>query len=298
MATDGKVLYVADSEGSSIRAVPFAAAQPVTTVVGTAWSPVGRLFLFGDVDGQGQQVRLQHALGVLYHDKLLYVADTYNNKIKVIDPLRGTSETLVGTGEPGANDSPAEFDEPAGLSYAAGKLYVADTNNHAVRTIDLAHGNHVATLEIKGLKAPAPPKAQSAAPSFPDAKQIELPAATLKPAEGNVQLQVDLSLPEGYKINPLAPLRYLVKADGDQGPLDRQAIGTLQRVDKPSTKFDIQLPTSGEGQETLEVSLAYYYCQDGSEGLCKAGSVVWKLPLTVSAGASESTAQLPYTVDQ
>ncbi len=297
LTSDGTVLYVADSEGSSIRAVPFNTAQPVTTVVGSAWAPVGRLFLFGDVDGQGQQVRLQHALGVLYRDKLLYVADTYNNKIKVVDPARGTSRTLAGTGKAGSADAPAEFDEPAGLAFALGKLYVADTNNHAIRTIDLADGNRVATLEIKGLEPPAVKKIEFT-PSFPDAKQVELPAVTLKPADGKVRLQVDLALPEGYKINPLAPLRYLVKADGDNGPLDRQTFGKLARVEKPSAKFDIDLPAMGDGNETVEVSLAYYYCQEGSEGLCKAGSVVWKLPLTLSTAAAESAAQLPFAVTE
>ena len=42
-----------------------------------------------DVDGKGEEVRLQHPLDVLYHDGLLYVADTYNNKIKVCDVKTG-----------------------------------------------------------------------------------------------------------------------------------------------------------------------------------------------------------------
>ena len=45
----------------------------------------GTLFDFGDVDGTGRDVRLQHPLGVAWSDGKLYVADTYNNKIKVID---------------------------------------------------------------------------------------------------------------------------------------------------------------------------------------------------------------------
>jgi thiol-disulfide isomerase/thioredoxin len=294
LASDGKVLFVADSEGSSIRAVPFDSAQPVTTIVGTSWSPMGRLFLYGDVDGQGQQIRLQHALGVLYHDNLLYVADTYNNKIKVIDPRVGTSVTLVGTGKPGSGDAPAEFDEPAGLAYAAGRLFVADPNNHAIRTIDLKN-KQVATLKIEGLTAPVAPKANDV-PSFPDAEKVELPAASLKPTDGKIKLQVELTLPEGYKINPIAPLRYLVQAAGESGPIDRQALGTLKRVETPATTFDIELPVGSDGSEKLEVTVAYYYCQEGSEGICKAASVVWTLPVEISAAGPESAVKLPLTV--
>ena len=126
LASDGEWLYVADSEGSSIRAVPLGPGKEVHTVVGTARLPIARLFTFGDVDGAASQVRLQHPLGVAYYDRQLYVADTYNHKIKVVDPGTGATRTLAGTGKPGHDDHPASFYEPAGLAAAAGKLFVAD----------------------------------------------------------------------------------------------------------------------------------------------------------------------------
>ena len=157
MASDGEWLYVADSEGSSIRAVPFDATKEVRTVVGTAKLPGGRLFMFGDVDGPANNARLQHPLGVAYHDGKIFVADTYNNKIKVIDAATGTTRTLAGSGEPGHDDGLgvlATFDEPAGLTFAAGKLFVADTNSHLIRVVDAKSGN-VSTLAIAQLAPPA-----------------------------------------------------------------------------------------------------------------------------------------------
>lgn len=151
LASDGTWLYVADSEGSSIRAVPFAPRTEARTVVGTAHLPDARLFTFGDIDGKPGTVRLQHPLGVVYHDGTLYVADTYNNKIKAIDPTNGTTRTIAGTGESGLDDDPPTFNEPAGLSAAFGKLYVADTNNHVIRVIDLQRENAVSTVKITGL---------------------------------------------------------------------------------------------------------------------------------------------------
>lgn len=154
LASDGKWLFVADSEGSSIRAVPFDAKQQVRTVVGTSELARGRLFEFGDVDGAKEVARLQHCLGVAYHSNKIYVADTYNNKIKAVDAKTGATITIAGTGEPGLADAPAQFDEPAGIAYANGTVYVADTNNHLIRTINLATGS-VGRLEIQGLTAPA-----------------------------------------------------------------------------------------------------------------------------------------------
>ena len=90
LATDGKNLFVADSEVSGVR---------VITGIGTDKPEVGRivgegLFEFGDVDGVGPQVRLQHCLGVAYGDGKLFIADTYNNKIKVCDPKTRDGQDL------------------------------------------------------------------------------------------------------------------------------------------------------------------------------------------------------------
>jgi thiol-disulfide isomerase/thioredoxin len=153
LACDGTWLYVADSEGSSIRGVSLPPGRQVRTLVGTARLPRARLFTFGDVEGTALTALLQHPVGIVFYQGQLYVADTYNNKIRVIDPADGTTKTLVGSGAAGNVDGPvATFDEPAGISAAAGKLFVADTNSHAIRVIDLSDGAKVHTLTINGLK--------------------------------------------------------------------------------------------------------------------------------------------------
>ncbi len=100
LATDGTYLYVADSEVSGVRAVRLDGNR-VETVVGVD------LFGFGDVDGVGDRVRLQHCLGLAYSDGTLYIADTYNNKIKVCKPTARAVQTFLGSRQPGLTDDPA-----------------------------------------------------------------------------------------------------------------------------------------------------------------------------------------------
>ena len=83
----------------------------------------------------------------------MFIADTYNNKIKAVDPAGRLITTFAGDTEHGDADgglAEARFHEPGGVSLANGALFVADTNNHAVRRVDLADRS-VTTLAISGL---------------------------------------------------------------------------------------------------------------------------------------------------
>ena len=317
LVSDGKALYIADSEGSSIRAMPFDLKQEVRTLVGTPKLPYGRLFKFGDRDGSGllrfaetpedaqnplgglneepemDGPLLQHPLGVTYHEGVIYLTDTYNNKIKSLDAESATLKTISGTGEPGLADTPAQFDEPAGITYAAGKLYIADTNNHAIRVLELASGK-VSTLQIDGLLAPTT-NTTAKAPDFTAAKQVAIASTALKPADGKITLQVELQFPEGWKINEQAPLIYYLKAQGDKGPVDRSALGQ-QQVEKPASSFAVTLPVTASGNDQVSLSMNYFYCQTGGEGLCRVGSVVFTVPVQISDAGSQATAKLSLAV--
>ncbi|MDE2023535.1 MAG: redoxin domain-containing protein [Gammaproteobacteria bacterium] len=133
LTTDGTTLYVADPEASAVRAAGFGPHAQVRTLVGTG------LFDFGDVDGVGDAVRLQHDLGIAWHDGLLYIADTYNSKIKVLDPKTRRVITLAG--------GDGQFDEPGGLSVAGNTLYVADTDHNRIALVNLKSGQ-VSALKL------------------------------------------------------------------------------------------------------------------------------------------------------
>lgn len=149
LALDGEGrLYFADSEGSSIRwAETNGEKGRVTTLVGSGIS----LFDFGDVDGIGPDARLQHPLGVVYYKGVLYVADTYNNKIKRVNPETKEIKTFLGNERGWRDGTDPLFYEPGGIDAAKDKLYVADTNNHSIRVIDLIT-HQTSTLVLKGIE--------------------------------------------------------------------------------------------------------------------------------------------------
>ncbi|GCE03710.1 thioredoxin-like domain-containing protein [Dictyobacter aurantiacus] len=144
LALSKETLYVADSETSAVRAIDLGTAPEVRTLVGQG------LFIFGDQDGAGNEVRLQHVQALCVWRQQLYLADTYNNRIKILHPETRQVITLAGTGTGGLKNGTfleAQFNEPAGITAAAGKLYVADTNNSAIRVLDL-DTQTVSTLHI------------------------------------------------------------------------------------------------------------------------------------------------------
>ena len=69
-------------------------------------------------------------------------------------------------------------------------------------------------------------------------------------------------------------------------------------MDEPSQKLTIDVPVDSDtGSETLKVSLGYYYCREGAEGICKAASVAWTVPLEVAADAEATSLSLRHQTE-
>ena len=155
LATDGKWLYVADSEGSSIRAVPFDADKRGA-----------HRHRHGAAAGTRPAVHVRRRRRRGHERPLAASAGRrLSRRTRCTSPTPTTTRSrssirarrpatrIAGTGKPGRDDSPAAFDEPAGLSAAGGKLYVADTNNHLIRTIDLAQQQSRGDVRDQGTRA-------------------------------------------------------------------------------------------------------------------------------------------------
>ena len=280
LATDGELLYVADSEASAIRRIDVAEGGTMGTLVGTG------LFDFGDADGVGDAALLQHPKDVAFADGLLYVADTYNHKVKVLDPATRQSTTLLGTGVEGWQDGDgpeARFYEPGGLSVMGRSLYVADTNNHAVRVANL-DSLVVRTLTLSdpnGLLTREAPRAVRYD------EVVEVPAVTAVAGEGTLALT--LTLPEGYKANHLAPLQVNLSVDGAAV----QAAGALTTtVAEPEYPLDLEFPVLlSEGQGHVSADVLVYYCREVAAELCLIRHALLEVPVTVAtASATEGAA--------
>ena len=192
ITTDGKNLYWVDPESSSVREIAVDGSGDVQTIVGTG------LFDYGDKDGQGKSAKLQHPQGIALAGNTLYVADTYNHQLRTVDLVSHNVATAAGTGQRGWADGPgadAMFDEPGGLSYANGKIYLADTNNGLIRVLDVAT-HAVSTLTLSNLSV-----ATSATPGNVVKQSID--AQTVAPSATTLRLTV--TAPAGYHLNSLAP---------------------------------------------------------------------------------------------
>jgi len=290
--TDGSTLYFADPEASAIRTASLNPDGEIKTIVGTG------LFDFGDVDGTGDEVRLQHALGVtVADDGYLYVADTYNNKIKRIDPANRESVTYLGTGEEGLADGDTPmFYEPGGIDFADGKLYIADTNNHAIRVVDM-ETQTVSTVEFPNpelLMATPADAPQTESPLSPFSggiggeKQVTLLPQTVNAGEGTIR--VNVTMPEGYEFNDQAPFTAIWPDDPVvQIPADNRET----RIILPEMPLEVPV-TFSEGQTELIVHLMIYWCEGVNKTLCFVERAQVKAPVSVTADSGNDMLMIEY----
>ena len=266
-------IFVADAEASAIRAIALLDEKPrVVTLVGQG------LFEFGDVDGMGGMVRLQHPTGLTFYEGLVYIADSYNHKIKTLDPTTGQVKTLIGTGQPGHADGPftqAELFEPEGVVADQGRLYIADTNNHLVRVADLTTGI-AHTLMLRGLERLQPVTSDEARP--PD-----LRFEPLLVGPGQVTFSFDIDLPAGYKLNAEAPLILRLTQN------NASSVHTFEPGQIPTVTLAVT------SEQELTFDLTFYYCETEEERLCLIHDTRFVLPcLTAEAGLP--VVQVPYRV--
>jgi hypothetical protein len=130
-------------------------------------------------------------------------------------------------------------------------------------------------------------RAQVQAPEFPmvgfsgsgfGTEEVITVAAQQVKASATGRLTIDLRFPDGYHLNPQAPLSYRV-----------QVSGTGIDIAEPDRQFNTVAPPlplavpfqalEGVHQVTVDIDMTFYYCREDNTGVCVIQSVRWLVPL-------------------
>jgi len=282
---DGERLYFADSESSSIRLTDLASEDLTTATL--AGSDLG-LFEFGDEDGLGTQARLQHPLGIEWDPaaETVVFADTYNSKIKELDPETGRVTTLYGAEQGWADGTDPRFFEPGGLSLAEGVLYVADTNNHAIRAIDRTSGD-TRTLVLRGIDAFTPP------PDDADFTGAIIELDTVATGVGIGTFVLDIVLPPEHKVNEQAPSSVSWAVTGPAVAFDAAADRSLT-----GTTFPVEIAAEfSTGDAVVTSDLTVIYCREDAESLCFIQQIRFRVPIVAGDETTSPRIRLPYRIE-
>ncbi|PPS02536.1 hypothetical protein GOBAR_AA18128 [Gossypium barbadense] len=270
------------------------------------------LFRFGDHDGIGSDVLLQHPLGVLCaKDGQIYIADSYNHKIKKLDPASKRVTTLAGTGKAGFKDGKAlaaQLSEPSGIIEAEngytlflhitylfnlitiymnfithtgilkdiflyrGRLIIADTNNSLIRYLDLNKENaEILTLELKGVQPPTP-KSKSLRRIRKRSSADTQTIVVNGGSSSEGNLYLKISLPEEYHFSKEAQSKFTV----DIEPANAVSIDPLDGKLSPEGSTKLHFRRSTSSAFTGMINCKVYYCKE--DEVCLYQSLLFEVP--------------------
>lgn len=275
IVSDGPFLYVAEPEASAVQKIGLGNDTHVSTIVGKG------LFTFGDVDGQGGNVRLQHVQGIALWKGKLIIADTYNNKIKIINPDTKTCKTLFGNGKAGHKDGTGtntEFNEPAGLSVLGNTVYIADTDNQLIRKANLIT-HKVTTLTLTNLK-----KLTMTGESDDMTPQNVITLKPIRVKAGVRNLTLNIRLPKGYQFNEEATSRFIIKSNNTDITFNGK---NKWIINKPNFPSEVRIKLVPNSNPELILDVFAFYCEETKQSFCLYKSIRYKIPLEVKNNGSD-----------
>jgi hypothetical protein len=202
----------------------------------------------------------------------------------------------LGDGKAGDQDGQSpKFSEPAGLTAIGNTLYIADTNNSKIRTVDLTT-NTVGTLPIedtKSAKAEQGPQTKAAeeddqhVADQPNGERISVPEHKLQ-ANAVGKLNITIDLPKGSHLNTEAPCSYKVTQRGDALLIPADKLSAT--LSHPSLTYTIPFKTSNAPKKAkVNISIPVYFCDDDRPGAtCKIRHLYITIPVDIDAKSQAS----------
>ena len=282
LAADSSTLWFTDPEASAVRSIELGSNGQLTTLIGEG------LFSWGDTVGASEATKLQHAVGIELLGGDLYVADTYNHRIKVIDSQSTNSRVVAGNGEPGLTDGfggAAQLDEPSGLSGADGTLFIADTNNHRIRTLDIATGE-LTTLKFSNQQSAALLR-RTAADEI-----VTFPLQTVSP--GTLDLTVELFVPTAYEFN--SDGTFVLEIEIQNASMSRIEGRSSYQAQGPTMPQQFSLIIEEEEDLRIQADATVFYCPARNATFCLLRHVQLAVPIAVEGSGVKNislTHELP-----
>ena len=261
---NGNILYFADSENSAVRGLNLKTMK-VFTVIGHG------LFDFGDKNGGPNTALLQHDLGVAMLGNNILVADTYNDKLRLINPATRMVSTYAGDGKPGTGKpgGPLKLNEPGGLNVSGHDIFVADTNNQRIVEMNaVTKAWH--QLVIAGL---TPPRAPMVAKAGKKSSRGEAAVAVQVDPGKTLTLRFDPKLPAFTHLTPDIPISLRLTSGSHVIAEESVDAHGKTPVDFSITPATLAMAKAvGTANLHWQIKVYYAYCTDGAQGLCVPAS--------------------------
>ncbi|RMH06754.1 MAG: hypothetical protein D6704_06420 [Nitrospirae bacterium] len=164
-------------------------------------------------------------------DGVLYIADTWNHRIRRVDPDTGIITTLAGNGKAryagdGGPAIMASLNEPVAVVVdEEGHLYIADQSNNRVRMVDLATGliHTVAGSGVAGYTGDGQPAVETG---------LAGPSGLALDAEGNVYI-ADTFSGRIRKLDKKTGIMTTIVGDGREFRYDAEGKGEGMSLSRP-----------------------------------------------------------------
>lgn len=209
-----------------------------------------------------------------------------------MDPKTKDCTTLAGTGNAsniiGSSFTDSTFNEPGGLCIGENGqlLYVADTNNHQIKVLDLETKTvsvfPVFRSENAVVDGPSLAEKPKTLPKLPkSAPGIRLSPVAASPGQ-TLQFKLRLDLPSGTKLTEGASSCWFLSAEGNEWLLQGQIpSGEIESISNQPT-ISLQIPGDCLSLEAvLSISVFLYYCSADSSA-CMMKGVLFSQPLQIT----------------